>query len=1048
MEDKNKKISIIVSVYKSEQNLKRCINRLLEQTYKNIEIIIVDDCLQENCEKIVDEYKGKDKRIKYIKHSISKGVLQAKITGTSIATGEYITFLNSDDYVSIDYYRTLINNIRDNNSDIAIGNITFERDDGYKYINNLIDAKQYMKLNGEECLEQYFKQEGLSLDWHVVWNKIYKRELWEKSLKQYNKIKKHPVMIDDLVLSTVLFYYANKITRNENDTIFYCKYNFKELQKKEKIEEKIDDISISFDFIENFLQEVEIYDKYKEKVEKWKSLYCNEIRDSIETLKLSKEEKNVIDQKIKSFCPNEEKIKNSKFMYSIETPWNDSFEKIKLNICNESIKCVSFDVFDTLVKRPFYTPTDLFAFLSRDYRLITNSKTGMEFEKIRILAEQQTREKIAKINPTYQDVTLDEIYETIQEEYNINNEVLEQLKNKEIEYELRFCDRRNSGYELYQLALEMGKKVICTSDMYLSKEVISKILEKNGYTKHEKIYVSSQFRITKSNGELFEYVLNEEKVLGEEIIHIGDNWHSDVQVPKNKYNINAIHLPKALEVAMDPNRVNNFMDMLTKNMPFWRDNAASMNFIGIRTMMSMVFNKYFDNPFRTFNINSDLNADPYLIGYFSLGMYLFGLTKWLLEDTSKKGYDKLVFMARDGYLPIKAYKIMKSLYENVPEEEYFYVSRKALIPITIMDKLDFFKLPEVLNVINHTPREVLIYIKDIITVEEENFYKICEENNVELDKEFKTIKNFNEFINIVIKNFFDEEKHKKYLNTFKEYLKEIFGKKPATFDIGYSGRPELFLSNLYGKPIDTYFCNINHEESLKHSDIAGFELNTFFDAKPAVTGFTYETMLSSLSPSCIGYNIKGEKVIPIFEGYNKNYQEEFVISIMQDAAIDFINDMVNIFGKDIKILYYQNYYISLPIMAYMNSAKKMDRGIFEAINFENDVSFKEQVNMASEWEKELSYKNQITMNEMVEIKDILHAGSDYESKLCYGVNLENRSKPMKMIFYMLYDRPTFKRRMKEIFGKNKVIYVIGKFVYKGLRKIRNTIYAISHKIKK
>ena len=64
-------------------------------------------------------------------------------------------------------------------------------------------------------------------------------------------------------------------------------------------------------------------------------------------------------------------------------------------------------------------------------------------------------------------------------------EEIEKLKNKEIEYEIRFCDRRNTGYELYLLALAMGKKVIFTSDMYLSKEVIQKILEK----KKHKIYL-------------------------------------------------------------------------------------------------------------------------------------------------------------------------------------------------------------------------------------------------------------------------------------------------------------------------------------------------------------------------------------------------------------------------------------------------------------------------------------------------------------------------------------------------------------------------------
>ena len=112
--------------------MEKCLDRLLEQSYKNIEIIIVNDCSQGNCEEIAEKYQKIDNRVKYIKHEKNKGLFQARITGASIATGEYIAFLDSDDYVSIDYYRTLMNNIQENNSDIAMGNMVLEYDNGRK----------------------------------------------------------------------------------------------------------------------------------------------------------------------------------------------------------------------------------------------------------------------------------------------------------------------------------------------------------------------------------------------------------------------------------------------------------------------------------------------------------------------------------------------------------------------------------------------------------------------------------------------------------------------------------------------------------------------------------------------------------------------------------------------------------------------------------------------------------------------------------------------------------------------------------------------------
>ena len=758
---------------------------------------------------------------------------------------------------------------------------------------------------------------------------------------------------------------------------------------------------------------------------------------------MTKEEKQNAMDKIEVFYPKAEKINNSEYFYTVTTNWDDGLEKIKLAICDKNIKYVSFDIFDTLVKRPFFKPTDLFILLNKYFRQYTNGTSGMDFSKIRVYCEQLTRERIE--NEKCQDVTLEEIYNTIEAEYDIDKEVLEKIKNKEIEYEIRLCERRNVGYELYTLAISIGKKVIFTSDMYLTEEVIQKILNKNGYVDNEKLYLSSEVKLTKARGDLFNYVIEDLKIENSEMVHIGDNYWSDVETPK-KLKINAMHLPKATDVALDTSRVNYFAKMFTQNMPFWRDNQASMNFFGIRTMLAIAVNNYFDNPYVSFNKNSDFNADPYLIGYYILGMYTFGISKWLLEKTNGQGYTNMVFMARDGYLPMEAYKIMKKLYENVPKEKYLYVSRKALVPITIMNKLDFYKLPECINVKNHTPRDVLKYLNDCIK-ENVDYEEVLKEHDIDIDKKIGTIMNFNQFIKIVIDNLYDEEKHFKNLSKLKKYFDSFYENKSATFDVGYSARPELFLSNLCQKPIDTFFLNVNQEEAFKHANMANFKLKTFFDGKPSVTGFAYETMLSALAPSCIGYNINDNGVEPVFEKYDKTYQEEFIISIMQNAAIEFVKDITDIFGEEIKELYYEKYYISLPIMAYINSSKEIDKSIFNAIYFEDDVRLKEPVKMTTEWNKELGYKNQRTMNELIYgggmADDISCGYLDYNR----NPDLEHHSKVARFIYYLIYDRETFKRRMRETFKNHKILFSIGKGVYNFGSKFKKIVYKGIHKIR-
>ncbi len=1026
--------------------MEKCLDRLLEQSYKNIEIIIVNDCSQGNCEDIAEKYKKIDDRVKYIKHEKNKGLFQARITGSSIATGDYIAFLDSDDYVSIDYYRTLMNNIQENNSDIAMGNMVLEYDDGRREIYNLFDTK-HLNLAGEDCLEQYFEQEGLSFDWHIIWNKIYKMEIWKKALKHYKNITTHLLMTEDFAFSTVLFYYARRLTKVSNDCVFYCKHettstSIKDLTFK-KFNKNISDITTSFNFVENFLKEVNSYDKYKMKFNKWKCLYANQQKFYVESSGMNKEEKQKAMEMIKSFYPTDEKISNAEYFYTVATDWNDGLEKIKLAICDKNIKCVSFDIFDTLIKRPFFVPTDLFLLLNKYFREYTNGATGMDFSKIRIYCEQLARERIE--NEKCQEITLDQIYDTIATEYGIEKNVLDKLKSKEMEYEVRFCTRRNTGYELYTLALAMGKKVIFTSDMYLSRETINKILEKNGYIDNEKLYLSSEIKLSKSKGDLFKYVLSDLKIESAQMLHIGDNYGPDVEIPR-KLKINSMHLPKATDVAQNQEKVNLFSKMLMQNMPFWRDNAAAMNFVGIRTMLAIVANKYFDNPFTAFNKYSDFNADPYLIGYYILGMYTFGISKWLLDETEGQGYTNMVFMARDGYLPMEAYKIMKKFYKNVPEEKYLYVSRKALVPITIMSKLDFYKLPECISVTKHTPREILKYLKDCIK-ENCDIEEILKKNNIEIDKKLKDIMSFNIFIKVVIDNLYDEQKHMNNLSKLKTYFDKFYENKSATFDVGYSARPELFLSNLCKKPIDTFFLNVNKDEAFRHSDMASFKLKTFFSGKPSATGFAYESMVSALAPSCIGYNINGNEVEPIFEKYDKTYQEEFIISIMQNAAIEFIQDITKIFGEEIKELYYEKYYVSLPVMAYINSAKEIDKSIFNAIYFEDDVRLNEPVKMTTEWNKELGYRNQRPMQEL--IYGGFSRNEGYSGYLNYNryPDLEHHSKPVRFIYYILYDRETFKRRMRETFKNHKILFSIGKGIYNFSGKFKRTVYKGIHKIR-
>ncbi len=152
---KSNKVSIIVPIYKVEQYLKRCLDSLVNQTYKNIEIILVDDGSPDQCPQICDDYAREDSRIKVI-HKENGGLSDARNTGLKAATGEYVMYVDSDDYIERDSCEKLINNAVEN-VDLVIGACKEIRPTGVSFQqhtnleeNKTYTAKEYMLLSIEK----------------------------------------------------------------------------------------------------------------------------------------------------------------------------------------------------------------------------------------------------------------------------------------------------------------------------------------------------------------------------------------------------------------------------------------------------------------------------------------------------------------------------------------------------------------------------------------------------------------------------------------------------------------------------------------------------------------------------------------------------------------------------------------------------------------------------------------------------------------------------------------------------------------------------------
>lgn len=235
-------ISIIVPVYNVEQYLDRCIRSIVNQTYHNLEIILIDDGSSDGCPQICDAWADRDERVKVI-HKQNAGPGPARNSGMKIATGEYWMYVDSDDYIAPNAVQVLLDRVLQDNSEMAIGRIVNIDEDGV--IDN--SACSWMK-NTVMTKEDVF--ERASEEYYIPVNaceKLYKKELFNNVLFPELRCG------EDFWVFAEIIDKCNKISIVEEDIYFYFQRNDSAMHKMtEKI--RIEEIEILLHFAKYLYQ--------------------------------------------------------------------------------------------------------------------------------------------------------------------------------------------------------------------------------------------------------------------------------------------------------------------------------------------------------------------------------------------------------------------------------------------------------------------------------------------------------------------------------------------------------------------------------------------------------------------------------------------------------------------------------------------------------------------------------------------------------------------------------------------------------------------------
>ncbi len=611
-------------------------------------------------------------------------------------------------------------------------------------------------------------------------------------------------------------------------------------------------------------------------------------------------------------------------MKDTEEEWEyHSLEEIMAAFDSPEVRIISFDVFDTLLVRPLQRASDLYELMDAKFGQMSSAQVS--FRKLRMEAEAVLRRQIIKGEISAEDISLDDIYRVLEKSFGIAADTVSGMKALEMELEIRLCAPRQSGKLLFQRALATGKPVVIISDMYLSAGQIRTILNKNGYEGMKHVFVSSDMGKRKITGHLYDEVVKITGCAPGGIFHVGDDPDADCRMAASR-GFRSARLPGALEVY-DAHGCAHQVEKICADLTDWE---AAKNSVGIGIMRAMAAEKYFDNPFRRFACESDYNRDPWFVGYGALGMEILALVRWLADNIRRDRVRKMIFTARDGYLPMKVYEIYRRYHPELPEAVYLHVSRLALLPAIIQMPEDLFDLP--VDIEYQTPRKVQKLLSFCTKDSSENEF-VCK---LPPDQTF-TNETFQQFMEAFIRTGYDREKHEQAVGHIADYLLHNktapVTEDAALFDMGYSGRIAAAIRNVTKMSCRVYYFHADSREHFRYERRSGMKIRSFFDFNPYMEASIREYSYLEPAASCVAYT---EDLEPIYDiGPAEGYED--TVTAMQKGALDFIRDYMGYFSGYEEEAACRNHDAAMTFEAFIRYCSPCDREMYEHVMIDDEL---------------------------------------------------------------------------------------------------------------
>jgi FMN phosphatase YigB (HAD superfamily) len=620
--------------------------------------------------------------------------------------------------------------------------------------------------------------------------------------------------------------------------------------------------------------------------------------------------------------------KNLHHYYAVST-------KSRILSAAASMDIVSFDIFDTLLVRQWFFPDNLFAYLDE----MVKTRFGItDFARLRKQAE-----RLARLECSGGDVDIDAIYTAFGKLCGRPEDV-PAIRAMEESAELTALRPRVDVREAVQQLKARGKRVVLVSDMYLPEDFLRSVLAQHGIGMYDSLYLSCVTGLRKDRGDLWAAVAQKENVAPQRWLHVGDNEHSDLQVPLDFGYAHPAHVMRAADQFF----------LFNEEMQRW----LQPNIWQEGLLLGLMANRIFLPGYA--HVPISINADERSIeinslsdfGYLVIGPVLTVFMAWLIGQARQDKIDLLLYASREGHLLKQAHDLI-AMRQHIPEGQYFLCSRRVAMIAALRDETSISPLLKA-----HFKGSFADLLQKRLGIE--NTIPFLERLGLERMMRPGTLPEDSAIYRTQLLECLDlltnEALSERIL--YQRYAEPLIkGRRSALVDIGYSATMQRALATfMKGIAGGYYFVTVEQSAEVDRFEqfakgCFGHRINAFHADLPIYQfSLLLEAVLTAPQGQLLGFRDVAGNAVPHFKALGLAQQHFSDLEEIHKGALDFLKDALDISGDLFESLGHHYGAANLPIRQTMEYRWKL--GIHTpALHVEDNYSGNEEISIFEFYDK-------------------------------------------------------------------------------------------------